>query len=97
MLCHRLPEGMSVEAKRNAVIVLGAAQCSSGFGYFPGPMKKLRRYLEEEYPGRVVVLDEHYTSKRCSKCAFSSDVEVEEVYKDLEPGKSVRSSFQGES
>jgi len=79
-LCHRLSGGRGKEA----VVVLGAAQCSSGFGYFPGPVKELRRRLEQHT--RVVVLDEHYTSQRCSKCAFTE--KYEESRDKLEPGRS---------
>jgi hypothetical protein len=58
-LCRQLC-GNNVCAE-NAVIVFGAAECSSGFGYFPGPVKKLVDHLK--MITRVVVIDEHYTSQ----------------------------------
>ena len=66
-LCRRLCNGQGM----HAVVVLGACECSSGFGYFPAPLKELRRRLELHT--RVVVIDEHYTSQRCSDCAFAEE------------------------
>lgn len=82
-LCHRLSGGRG----KDAVVVLGATTCSSGFGYFPGPIKALRWRLE--LYTRVVVLHEHYTSQRCSKCAFGGTLlEAGEAEDDkLEAGK----------
>ena len=51
-------------------MVLGAAQCGSGWGYAPFPLKAFRKQLERET--RVVVLrEEDYTSKKCSSCSFT--------------------------
>jgi len=83
-LCRRLSGGRGKEA----VVVLGAAECSSGFGYFPGPVKELRRRLELHT--RVVVLDEHYTSQRCSKCAFAVRNPVYRSADKLLPGYTQR-------
>ena len=82
-LCHRLSGGHG----KRAVVVLGAATFSRGFGHFPAPIKELRRRLEQHT--RVVVLHEHYTSQRCSKCAFGlTELVGEERVDDvLEPGK----------
>jgi hypothetical protein len=66
-LCIRLSGGRGMDA----VVVLGAAQCSSGFGYFPGPIKELRRRLALHT--RVVVLEE---PQRCSKCAFNHNLSM---------------------
>ena len=66
-LCRQLCNGQGM----HAVVVLGACECSSGFGYFPAPLKELRRRLELHT--RVVVIDEHYTSQRCSDCAFAEE------------------------
>ena len=66
-LCRRLCNGQGM----HAVVVLGACECSSGFGYFPAPLKELRRRLELHT--RVVVIDEHYSSQRCSDCAFAEE------------------------
>ena len=76
-LCTKLCNGRG----KRAVVVLGACQCSSGFGYFPAPLKELRRRLE--LYTRVVVLDEHYTSQRCSRCAFAAAPS----YHRLDPGR----------
>ena len=65
-LCHRMTGGKGMEA----VVVFGACRCSSGFGYFPGPIMQLRQRLELHT--RVVIIHEHYTSQRCSKCAFAA-------------------------
>ena len=65
-LCHRMTGGKGMDA----VVVFGACRCSSGFGYFPGPIMQLRQRLELHT--RVVILHEHYTSQRCSKCAFAA-------------------------
>ena len=66
MTFGRAVSGKPEESK--AIVVFGAAQCHSGFGYFPAPVKGLVRRLRRHT--NVVILDEHYTSKRCSKCAF---------------------------
>ena len=50
------------------MVVFGACECSSGWGYFPAPVKTLVRRLQRRC--RVVVLDEHFSSQRCVKCTF---------------------------
>jgi hypothetical protein len=65
-LCHRMTGGKGMEA----VVVFGACRCSSGFGYFPGPIMQLRQRLQ--FHTRVIILHEHCTSQRCSKCAFAA-------------------------
>jgi hypothetical protein len=62
--CHGITGG-----KKDAIVVFGAARCSSGWGHAPAPIMELRRRLEMR--ATLVVLHEHYTSKRCSKCAFA--------------------------
>jgi hypothetical protein len=80
-LCNRISGGRG----KDAVVVYGAAECSSGFGYFPGPVKELRKRLELHT--RVVVLDEHNTSKRCSRCCQHGTTRtMEEQKRDLLPG-----------
>ena len=66
MTSNRASNGKPKESK--AIVVFGAAQCSSGFRYFPAPVKGLVRRLQRQT--HVIILDEHYTSQRCSKCAF---------------------------
>jgi hypothetical protein len=90
-LCTRLCGGRSRLSKgeSKAIVVFGAATCSSGFGYFPGPSKELRKRLERHT--NVVVIDEHYTSQRCSKCAFVTGSET--TFDKLEPGKCGQSHF----
>jgi hypothetical protein len=39
-LCHRMTGGKGMEA----VVVFGACRCSSGFGYFPGPIMSCGRH-----------------------------------------------------
>ena len=64
-LCGRITGG---RPKDKVVVFWGAAQCYKGFGYGPSPLNRVRRRLERH--ARVVVVDEHYTSQRCSLCAF---------------------------
>lgn len=63
--CHGITGG-----KKDAIVMFGAARCSSGWGHAPAPIMELRRRLEMR--ATLVVLHEHYTSKRCSKCAFAN-------------------------
>ena len=91
----RLSKGNSKEGVSKAIVVFGAATCSSGFGYFPGPIKELRKRLERHT--NVVVLDEHYNSQRCSRCAFLAETELtgsESTFDKLEPGKCGRSHWK---
>ena len=62
--CHGITGG-----KKDAIVMFGAVRCSSGWGHAPAPIMELRRRLEMR--ATLVVLHEHYTSKRCSKCAFA--------------------------
>ncbi len=64
-VCHAVTGG-----KEKTVVVFGAARTSTGWGHAPGPIMELRRRLEMH--ATLVVLHEHYTSRRCSKCAFNN-------------------------
>ena len=67
-LCRRVTRGHPPD---KVCVFLGAAKCDRGFGYGPSPIKKFRRHLANY--ARVVVIHEHYTSQRCSLCAFEPD------------------------
>ena len=75
-LCHRLTNGQG----KAAVVVFGAAQCFSGWGYSPSPIKDLKKRLRSHT--RLVVLDEHFTSQRCSTCAFREPAAGEVDYRN---------------
>ena len=68
-ISHRMLMGLG----KKAVVVVGACQYSTGFRHAPVPMKLLLRRLKEHT--QVVVIDEHYTSQMCSKCAFPKEGE----------------------
>ena len=53
---------------KSFVVVFGAATCNKGRGYRPWPQKRLLSILREQT--KLVLLDEHLTSQRCSSCAF---------------------------
>ena len=92
MTFKRAVNGKPKESK--AIVVFGAAQCHSGFGYFPAPVKGLVRRLRRQT--NVVILDEHYISKRCSKCAFGKTelAEGESMADLLEEGKCGQSHWK---
>ena len=64
----------------------GAATCSRGFGYGPRPIKRLRRHLIRY--ARVIIIHEHYTSQRCSFCAFKPEwiAQPPHEHRKLKPG-----------
>ena len=83
-LCRRVTRGHDPE---KVVVFLGAAQCNRGFGYGPSPVKGFRRHLARY--AKVIVIHEHYTSQRCSICAFTdkwSDQRPDKHTK-LKPGR----------
>ena len=67
-LCRRVTRGHPPD---KVCVFLGAAKCTRGFGYGPSPTKRFRHHLANY--ARVVVIHEHYTSQRCSVCAFEPD------------------------
>ena len=70
--CHGITGGIE-----NAIVVIGnwRSRRGQGFGYTRPPIMELRWRLEQH--ARLVVLDEQYTSKRCSNCAFHDDTYAE--------------------
>lgn len=66
---------------------------SSGWGHAPARIMELRRRLEPH--GQLVVVQEHYTSRRCSKCAFSDEAYVTNN-SELEAGNRGRCTVSGQ-
>ena len=70
-LCRRIvgEEGSS-QTKKPVLVAFGsgAQVCSSGFGYAPAPMKRLRMRLSLIHGARVTLVGEPYTSQKCCRC-----------------------------
>jgi hypothetical protein len=81
-VCADITGGMAPE---EAHVAFGGMSTTTGFGYFPGPIKSLVRRLRQH--AHVYVINEQYTSKRCSYCAFNEALSPEERCKDLLPGR----------
>lgn len=67
-LCKRVT--MNVDPAK-VLVFYGAAKCSHGFGSLPSPVVRFRHHLEKY--ATVIVIDEHYTSQRCSLCVFKPE------------------------
>ena len=53
----------------NSVVAFGSARFAASMrGQMPGPASKIRRHLIVKKKGRVVLVDEFQTSKKCSEC-----------------------------
>ena len=62
-IAHKMHRGM----RKRAAVVFGGASSSRGAYYRPTPLKRLRDVLARET--NLVILDEHFTSKRCCGCS----------------------------
>ena len=83
-LCRRITRGHD---PKKMVVFFGAAVCSRGFRYAPTPVKGLRRHLRRY--ARVIIIQEHYTSQRCSFCAFKPEwiTKPPHSHRKLQPGR----------
>ena len=69
-LCRRItgPGGGPRDQPVLVAFGSGAQVCSSGFGYAPAPLKRLRQRLSLVHGARVSLVHEAYTSQKCCRC-----------------------------
>ena len=89
-LCRRICGGS--DDARPTLVAFGAANaCSSGFGYAPAPLKRLRHRLAAVHGAKVTLIDEYHTSQRCCVC----HEQLEKVFGKRRPDDEKRSDLWG--
>jgi hypothetical protein len=69
ILCNRLCSLGRGPRKLPALIAFGdGSHCSTGFGHPPAPLGRFRKRLEQIHNARVTLIQEAYTSQKCSRC-----------------------------
>ncbi len=84
-LCNRLCSLGRGTRDQTVLIAFGdGSHCSTGFGHAPAPQRRFRKRLEQIHGARVTLIQEAYTSQKCSQC-----------YSQLEAWKSTTTSKRG--